>query len=265
MTKARISRSVSVASISVLLLSACGGAGGGSGLDLVEDDTLTVCAEVPYPPFEVEDPEAPSGYSGFDMDLAQAIADGLGVTMVVDEVGFDSLMDGLVFEYDMCDLAASAITITDERKEIINFSDPYYDSLQSILVSADSRIESSTDLVGKTVGVQQGTTGEAYANQNLPEGAKVQPYPGDAELWPALQGGHVDALLQDFPVNDEHAQDDPGYRVVEVFETDEQYGFAFAKGENENTELAGAINEQLSRLREDGTYDEIYQKYFDVQ
>lgn len=263
MTMPRSSPTIGVAAI-CLMLSACNN-GGGDDLGLVEEGALTVCSEVPYPPFEFEDPDAPSGYSGFDMDLVQAIADGLGVEMVVDEVGFDSLMNGLVFEYEMCDLAASAITITDERREILNFSDPYYDSLQSILVSADSGIASISGLAGKTVGVQQETTGEAYANKNLPEGAVVQPYPGDAELWPALQAGRIDAILQDFPVNDEHADNNRGYTVVEVFETDEHYGFAFAKGENENAELIEAINEHLAQLREDGTYDEIYQRYFDVR
>src|SRR5690606_7919053 len=158
------------------------------------------------------------------------------------EVGFDSIMDGKVFDYQLCDVAASAITITDERKEILDFSEPYYESLQSILVPAESGVTAAAGLAGKTVGVQQGTTGEAYAQQNLPDGVKVQPYPGDAELWPALKEGHIDAILQDFPVNDEHAQEDPAYEVVEVFETDEQYGFAFAKGENANPELAEAIN-----------------------
>ncbi|SEF18023.1 basic amino acid ABC transporter substrate-binding protein [Jiangella alba] len=266
---ARLTKITAAAAV-VAALAACGGDddGGstatgtqGADLALVQDGTLTVCSDVPYPPFEVESPDAPSGYSGFDMDLMQAIADGLGLQMAVQDVGFDPLQSGAVLAAGQCDLGASAMTITDERKQNLDFSDPYYDSLQSLLVPADSGITSIDDLVGKTVGVQQGTTGEIYAKEHLPEGAnEPQAFPSDAELWPALQAGNIAAILQDLPVNQEHARSDPGYEVVEEYQTDEQYGFAFAKGEK--TALLDAVNEQLQALRDDGTYDEIYAKYF---
>ncbi len=255
----------------VVVLAACGddgdgdatATGAGDDLELVQSGTLTVCSDVPYPPFEVEDPEAPSGYSGFDMDIAQAIADNLELELAVQDVGFDPLQSGAVLAAGQCDLGASAMTITDERKENLDFSDPYYDSLQSLLVPVDSGIESIDDLVGRTVGVQQGTTGETYAEENLPDGANpLQAFPSDGELWPALQAGNIDAILQDLPVNLEHQRADPNYQVVEEYETDEQYGFAFSKGEK--TALLEAVNEQLQALRDDGTYDEIYNRYFEV-
>ncbi|MEE6274000.1 ABC transporter substrate-binding protein [Georgenia wangjunii] len=255
-----------------LLLSACGGGdsgddatadGGsdsGSDLGLVSEGTLTACSEVPYPPFEVEDPDAPSGYSGFDIDLLQAIADGLELDLVVEDVSFDALQSGTVLAAGQCDVGASAITITEERAENIDFADPYYDSLQSLLASADSGITSIDDLAGKTVGVQAGTTGLNYTRENAPEGTEIVEYPGDGELWPALQAGQIDAILQDLPVNVEHATADDTYVIVEEYPTDEQYGFALAKGER--PELLEAINAELAELRDNGEYDRIYDSYF---
>ena len=255
-----------------LLLTGCGGddeptteAGGDTGtgapaadLGLIQDGTLTVCSDIPYPPFEVEDPASPSGYSGFDMDIMQAIADGLGLELAVQDVGFDPLASGTVLAAGQCDIGASAMTITEERKAALDFSDPYYDSLQSLLVPPDSDIAAIGDLAGKTVGVQTGTTGQSYATENAPD-AEIVDFPSDAELWPALQAGNIDAILQDLPVNIEHAKTE-GYQVVEEYPTDEQYGFAFAKGEK--TALLEAVNEQLQTMRDDGSYQEIYDKYF---
>jgi polar amino acid transport system substrate-binding protein len=254
-----------------MLLTGCGGddeptteqTGGDTGtpaadLGLIQEGTLTVCSDIPYPPFEVEDPDAPSGYSGFDMDIMQAIADGLGLELAVQDVGFDPLASGTVLAAGQCDIGASAMTITEERKAALDFSDPYYDSLQSLLVPPESDIAAIGDLAGKKVGVQTGTTGQSYATENAPD-AEIVDFPSDAELWPALQAGNIDAILQDLPVNIEHAKTE-GYEVVEEYPTDEQYGFAFAKGEK--AALLEAVNEQLQTMRDDGSYQEIYDKYF---
>ncbi|WP_043500294.1 transporter substrate-binding domain-containing protein [Georgenia sp. SUBG003] len=270
---ARTMRTAALAAGTALLLAACGGGGdggetpaGGGGatgaaaeFDLVEAGTLTACSEVPYPPFEVEDSSRPSGYGGFDIDLLQAIADNLGLELTVADVSFDALQSGTTLAAGQCDVGASAITITEERQANLDFSDPYYDSLQSLLVPADSDIESIDDLAGRNVAVQQGTTGQAYAEENAPE-ANLSDFPGDAEMWPALQAGQVDAILQDLPVNVEHAKADENYVIVEEYDTGEQYGFALAK--DGNPELLEAINTELQNLRDDGTYQEIYDSYF---
>lgn len=260
-----------IAALSALALSACGGdsgdgdaTGGGdgsaaAGLELVADGTLTVCSDIPYPPFEVEDADAPSGYSGFDMDIMQAIADNLGLTLSVQDVSFDALQSGTVLVAGQCDVGASAMTITPEREANLDFSDPYYDSLQSLLVPADSGVTSLAEFTG-TLGVQAGTTGQSYAEENAPDGVSLQEYPSDGELWPALQAGQIDGILQDLPVNVEHEKADATYTIVEQFQTDESYGFAFAKGEKPN--LLAAVNEQLQAMRDDGSYDEIYNGYF---
>jgi polar amino acid transport system substrate-binding protein len=250
-----------------LTLAACGGNDSGSGSDAgsegdaglqtVSSGTLTVCSDVPYPPFEDFDETSESGFKGFDIDIVQAIADGLDLELAVKDSSFDALQSGQALNAGQCDLAASAMTITEERQAALDFSEGYYDSQQSLLVPEGSDIASIDDLDGVKVGVQQGTTGKAYAEENA-TGAELVSFPSDAEMFQAIKAGQVDALLQDLPVNINH-QDAGGFSVVETYSTDESYGLAMKKG---NTELVEAVDEQLAALREDGSYDEIYNTYF---
>lgn len=270
----RLIQMAALAAAASLALAACGGGPGGDGdgegdgdasgdLELVTAGTLTVCSEVPYPPFEIEDNSAPSGYSGFDIDLVQAIADSLGLELMVQDVSFDGIQSGTAYASGQCDMGASAITITEERQANLDFSDPYYDSLQSLLVAEASGITGLADLAGQPVAVQATTTGEAYAQENAPEGTELISYPGDAEMWPALQAGQVVAILQDLPVNVTHAQEDPAYVIVEEYNTEESYGFAFGKDSNPN--LVAAVNEALQTMRDDGSYQELYDSYFSAE
>ncbi len=227
-------------------------------LETIEEGTLTVCSDIPYPPFEVQ---KAGEYTGFDMDLMKGIADGLGLEMVVQDSGFEGLQSGLSLNSNQCDIVASAMTITEEREANLDFTDPYYDSKQSLLVPADSDVASIDDLSGKKVGVQQGTTGKTYTQENAPEDAEIVSFPSDGEMFPAIKANQVEALLQDLPVNIEHTQDGD-FKIVEEYNTDEQYGFAVRQG---NTELLDAVNEQLQALRDDGKYDEIYDSYFSTE
>jgi polar amino acid transport system substrate-binding protein len=250
-----------------LSLAACGsdeegpGASGdaGSDLELVDAGTLTVCSEIPYKPFEYEED---GEFTGFDIDLVREIATRLDLELEVLPSAFEGLQSGAALNSQQCDLAASAMTITEEREENIDFSDGYYDSQQSLLVAADSDIASIEDLSGRKVGVQNNTTGEAYTRENAPEDAEIIGFPGDADMYNALEAGQVDALLQDLPVNIEHARDGR-YQIVEEFSTDEQYGFALEKDKSEN--LLAAVNEALQEMRDDGTYQEIYDTYFSTE
>ena len=244
-----------------LLLAGCASPNQGDNVyGTIKSGVLTMCADVPYPPFELEDSSAPTGYSGFDVEILTAIAEELGMTLEVVDSDFDALQSGLTLGAGQCDVGASAITITDKRKANIDFSDPYYDSLQSLLVAKNSGITSLEDLVGKSVAVQTGTTGEIYANKNAPAGVEIVSFPSDGELWPAIQAGQVQGILQDYPVNNQHAKDDAGYVVVAQYPTDEHYGIALAK--DKNPELLKYINEALKEIRDNGTYDRIYDKYF---
>lgn len=247
-------------------LTACGGSddgddsakdgGSASGVSTVSSGTLTVCSDVPYPPFEDFDESSESGFKGFDIDIVQKIADGLDLELAVKDSSFDALQSGQALNAGQCDLAASAMTITDERKAALDFSDGYYDSEQSLLVPDGSDITGIDDLDGVKVGVQQGTTGKSYTEENAPD-AEIVTFPSDAEMFQAIKAGQVDALLQDLPVNIDHEKAG-GFSVVETYSTDESYGLAMKKG----SPLVASVNEQLTEMRDDGSYDEIYDTYF---
>ena len=230
-----------------------------SSLDTVADGKLTVCSDVPYPPFEDFDKSSETGFKGYDIDIVTEIAKELDLDLEVRDSGFDGLQGGLEFAANKCDLGASAMTITDERKKNIDFSESYYDSKQSLLVPAGSAIKTIDDLKGKKVGVQKGTTGESYANKNA-KGAKIVVFPSDGEMWPAIKGGQVDALLQDLPVNLEHEKAG-GFSIVQEYDTDESYGIAMKKG----SALLEPVNEALATIKESGRFQEIYDSYFSTK
>ncbi len=254
---------LAAATLAALALSSCGSDDSGTtstGADVIEAGTLTVCSDVPYPPFEDFDKGSELGFKGYDVDIVNEIAERLDLELTIKDSSFDALQSGQALNAGQCDLAASAMTITDDRKKNLDFSDGYYDSQQSLLVPADSDIASIDDLDGVKVGVQQGTTGKTYTEENA-DGAKIVTFPSDAEMFQAIKAGQVDALLQDLPVNLDHTKDGQ-FKVVETYETDEQYGFAIKKG---NSQLVEDVNGALDEMREDGTYDEIYNKYFEVE
>jgi polar amino acid transport system substrate-binding protein len=264
MTPKNSVRLLALASAFALSLSACGSDDGGgnggasdSGLDLVKAGTLTVCSDVPYPPFEDFDKGSELGFKGFDVDIVKSIAEEMDLKLQIRDSSFDTLQSGLAPSSGQCDMAASAMTITDERKQNLDFSDGYYDSKQSLLVPSGSDISSIDDLGGKKVGVQQGTTGKSYAEENA-KGAQLVTFPSDAEMYSAIKAGQVDALLQDLPVNLDHTKDGK-FEIVETYDTDEEYGFAIKKG---NSELVDEVNKALTELRDSGDYQKIYDQYF---
>ncbi len=257
-------RALALTAVLALTLAACNGDDttdvDAADLDLVAAGTLTVCSEVPYEPFQFEDPAAPSGYSGFDIDLMQEIADRSGLDLVVVNTGFEGLTSGAEMAAGTCDVAASAITITEERAANVDFSNEYYSAIQSLLVPADSAIGSIDDLVeGVTVGVQSGTTGAAYAEENVP-GAEIRSYEGGGDLFTALEAGAIDAILQDEPVNANRAEQDANVVVIETYDTGEDYGFALVQGRTDG--LLDLINSTLADMRDDGFYDELFDSYF---
>jgi polar amino acid transport system substrate-binding protein len=261
----RIRRVGAMLAVTALVLAACDGNGDEEAaegdLELVSAGQLTVCSDVPYPPFEFEDDEAPSGYSGFDIDLVQEIADRLDLELVVQEAGFEGIQSGASLTAGQCDLAASAITINEERAQNVNFSDPYYDAEQSLIVLTDSDVTGLDDLEGESLGVQGQTTGADFAEENAPDGAQVVEFDQGPDIYTGMLAGQVVAGLQDLPVNLEQAEEDERFEVVETFETGEQYGFAAAVDDDA---LIDAVNEALAEMQEDGSYDEIYDRYFAI-
>jgi polar amino acid transport system substrate-binding protein len=234
------------------------GAAPAEDLGLLNGETLAVCTDSPYQPFEFEEG---GEFQGFDVDLVNTIADALGVEAAYQVTPFDAIQSGAALNARQCDLAASAMTITEERAQNLAFSDPYFDADQSLLIrQADAGTYASlADLGGQRIGVQASTTGARYAEDNAPEGAEIVEYPDASAAFQALQGGEIAGVLQDFPVNAYFATQNDTVTVVEQYATGEQYGFATQK---DNTGLIDAINQQLEAMRADGTYDEIYMEWF---
>src|SRR5918998_6678852 len=226
-----------------LTLAACGDdddGGDSAGGDGGGGESLRVCSDIPYAPFEFEGDDGE--YTGFDMELMREVANRLDREMEVIDQPFEGIW--LAPAAGECDIVASAMTITEERAEEALFTDPYFDADQSLLVRADDEDQYATldDLAGATIGVQTDTTGETYANENTPDGAEISGFPDADALFLALQAGEIDAVLQDFPVNAYRAQEDEEVVVTETFPTGEQYGFATSQ---DNQELVDQVNEQL--------------------
>ncbi len=228
-----------------------------SGIETITPGTLTVCSDVPYAPFEDFDESSPSGFKGFDVDIVTAVAEGLDLDLVIKDSSFDALQSGQALNAKQCDIAASAMTITEDRQKNLDFSDGYYETAQSILVPEGSDITSIEDLAGRKVGVQQGTTGKDYAEEHAPD-AKIVSFPSDAEMFQAIKAGQVDALLQDLSVNTAH-EAGGGFTLIDLESSREVYGLALTKG---NTALLEAVNEQLTALRDSGDYQKLYDSYF---
>lgn len=229
---------------------AAGGDDTTADVSLLDEGKLTVCTNPPYEPFEYEED---GQVVGLDMDIVGEVAEDLGVELEVKITPFEGIQSGADLDSGNCDVVASGITITEEREGKMDFSDPYFDADQGLLVPADSGVASLEDLEGLTVGVQTATTGQTFAEDN---GLDVVEFEDLGLQVEALRGGTVDAIINDIAVLGPHAGED--FDVATTFPTGEQYGLGIKTG---NTALLDAVNATLERIASDGTYEEIYTKY----
>ena len=246
-----------VATLSLsLFAAACGGdsGSGDDGLQTVASGKLTVCTDAPYAPFEYEGDDGE--LTGYDIEILREVGARVDLELEAKIVPFDGIL-GLL-EAEECDVVGSAVTITDERAEQVDFSESYYSADQSLLAKTDSGMSGIADVDGEQLGVQSGTTGEAYAEEHA-AGATIVAFEGAAELFAALESGQIIAILQDAPVNSLRAQLDDTLRLVEIFETGENYGFAVKTG---NSAMLDTVNEGLAELRANGRFDEIFEQFF---
>ena len=223
---------------------------------LVTDGSLTVGSDLDFPPMEQLNGDQPEG---FDVDLMTAIAKEMDLTIdYLPPQVFDSLP--ALVNAGKFDVIASSMTINDDRKKIIVFSDAYFESNQSIAMKEGSTYNSPADLKGQKVAVQSGTTGEQWATENLkPVGATIVPFKKTSEAFAALQAGNVGAVVNDLPITAEFVKDaNKGLAIVKQIPTGELYGFGVAM---ENPELAVAINTALKAVRDSGEYKTIYEKW----
>jgi polar amino acid transport system substrate-binding protein len=190
--------------------------------------------------------------------MVDLVAAKLGVQQEIIDMPFDNIQSGAAFDSGQCDLGAAAMTITEARKQNIDFSDPYFEATQALLVQEASGITEPAQLAGKKVGVQNSTTGQEYAETNI-SGAEIVVFEDLGLLLTAVQTGEVAAGINDNGPLLDFAKKNPGLAVTAEFDTDEQYGFGVRKG---NTALLQAINEAIAASRADGSYNRIYEKWF---
>ncbi|NHD16285.1 transporter substrate-binding domain-containing protein [Actinopolyspora sp. BKK1] len=242
----------------VAAVAGCGSGGGeAKGIPLVQQGQLTTCTNPPYEPFESR---KNGEIVGFDMALIDLVAEDLGVPQEVTTAPFETIQSGQALNVGNCDIAASAITVTDVRKENFDFSEPYFQASQALLVPKSSGVNSLDQLEGKTVGYQKGTTGEKYAKEHAkPKGITIKQYADLGLLYPALKNGQIDAVIADDFVLRDFVQQNPDYEMSKKFDTSESYGFGVESGSDK---LRKKINEVLARAKQDGTYDRLHEKWF---
>ncbi len=220
---------------------------------------IVVGTEPTFPPFESKD-EA-GNFVGFDIDMVKAIAAKQGFEVEFKDLPFDSLIPAL--QSGQIDLIASGLSITDERRKAVDYSDPYIDAGLSIAVRKNNdTIKSSADLKGKSAAVQQGATGAKKAEELQKAGTlkEVRQFPTVPLAMMELAKGSVDVVINDRPVSEAFVAAQPGQIKLldEVIDAD-SYGIAVRKG---NTELLAKINAGLSTIKADGTLTGIKDKYF---
>ncbi|MER6675611.1 basic amino acid ABC transporter substrate-binding protein [Streptomyces sp. NPDC000983] len=225
------------------------------GVELVKAGQLTTCTHLPYPPFQSE---IDGKVQGFDVALIDLVAENLGVEQEILDTPFENFKTGAFLNSGECDLAAAGMTITEERKKNVDFSDPYFEATQAVLADKDSGVTSFADLKGKKVGAQAQTTGEDYAKS---QGLDPVSFESSDAVLNGLRTGQVDAVVIDYPVVQGWLKDKANadaFEVAEQINTGEQYGFTVKKG---NTALLTAVNKALTDAKADGTYKEIYEKW----
>jgi ABC-type amino acid transport substrate-binding protein len=216
---------------------------------------LLVGSDIPYVPFEFGDPP---DYDGFDMDLMHEVADRLRLELEIQKTPFDTIFRDLA--QGKFDMVASSNTITEERKKIVDFSLPYFNADQSLMVRRDSGISSIDDLAGRRVGVQLGGTGEHWARERLTE-SEIRTYDVVVDAFVALGAGQVDGVINDFPSSKYAEREYANLIVVQTVSTDERYGLVFPQ---QSDSLREAVNATLLEMKADGTLNAIYQKWFEI-
>ncbi|MEK4567535.1 transporter substrate-binding domain-containing protein [Bacillus sp. FSL K6-3458] len=238
----------------VLVMAACGsksdsGSGEGKG-------TYKIGIDVTYPPFEFEK----GGKTvGIDVDLINAIAKDQGFKVKLEAMDFSGIIPAM--QAGQLDVGMGGMSITDERKKKVDFSDPYFDAGLTVVVKKDSSIKSIDDLKGKKLAVKNGTTGAKFATDNADKyGYEVVQFNDSPSMFQEVSNGNADALIEDYPViTYAIAQQDLKLKTVGDRLNGDQYGISVMKGKNQD--LLKKINKGLENLKKNGEYDKIIEKY----
>ena len=254
---------LALAVLFVFSLAACGSTDTGSDAKTGDSATLTInegvltmATNASFPPYEYYDGDK---IVGIDAEIAAIIAEKLGLELKIEDVEFDSIIPGV--QSGKYDMGMAGMTVTDERKEKVNFSDSYAKGVQVVIVSENGAIASIDDLKGKKIGVQQSTTGDIYASDDFGE-ENVTKYANGNVAVEALKAGKVDCVIIDNEPAKAYVKANTGLKILETSYADEDYAISFNK---DNTKLQEKVNEALKELIADGSVKQIVDKYIPAE
>lgn len=247
---------------------ACGGSKDSETTDESADNTLVMATNAEFPPYEYHENDADGNDQivGIDAEIAQAIADKLGMELTIEDMEFDSIIASV--QSGKADFGMAGMTVTDERKESVNFTTSYAKGVQVVIVPKDSPIASVDDLSAEganyTVGVQTSTTGDLYATWDLEdEGlATIERYSKGADAVNALLNEKIDCVIIDNEPAKAFVAANDGLKILDTSYADEDYAICIAK---DNTELLDKVNTALEELIADGTVQSIIDKYISAE
>ncbi|MFL6561768.1 MAG: transporter substrate-binding domain-containing protein [Bacillus sp. (in: firmicutes)] len=240
-----------------IFIAACGSSKETSGEQDKAGKVYKVGVDTTYPPFEFKDG---NDYKGIDIELINAIAKNQGFDIELSPMDFGGIIPAM--QANQLDVAIAGMSITDDRKKVVDFSTPYFDAGLTVVVKEDnSNIKSVENLKGKKVAVKKGTTGAKFAQDNASKlGITVVQFNDSPAMFQEVANGNADALIEDYPViSYAIAQKDLGLKIVGDRLNGDQYGIAVLKGKN--TDLLKKIDAGLAELKKDGTYDKILKTY----
>ena len=226
-------------------------------LTTVEAGKLTMATNAAFPPYEMTTDAGE--FEGIDIETAQAIADKLGLELQIDDMDFDAAL--LAVQQGKSDMVMAGVTVTDERQNVMDFTDSYATGIQSIIVKEDSDIASVDGLAGKKIGTQRGTTGYLYCSDDFGD-ENVVAYDDGLTAVQMLNNGQVDCVVIDNAPAKEFVAANPGLKLLDTAYVEESYAIGIGKG---NTELKDAINTALEELKADGTLQAIVDKYITAE
>ena len=223
---------------------------------------LHMATNAAFPPYEMVADDG--SFEGIDVEIAGAIAEKLGLTLVVDDMDFGSIITAVQTGKE--DIAMAGLTVTDERKENVDFTDSYATGVQVVIVTEDSDIASIDDLTGKQIGCQESTTGYIYCSDTPENGGygeeNVTAFPNGANAVQALISGKVDCVVIDSQPAQEFVKQNEGLKILDTEFVTEDYAIGVSK---DNTALRDAVNTALKELIDDGTVQSILDKYISAE
>lgn len=232
-----------LAAVMTLSLAGCGGN---------KKTTLVMATNAEFPPYEYHDGDK---IVGIDAEIAQAIADDMGLELVIEDMQFDSIVPAV--QSGKADIGIAGMTVVEDKLQNVDFSIPYTTATQVVIVKEDSPITSPADLNGKKIGVQLGTTGESFASEDIAD-AVIERYNKGFEAVQALSQGKVDAVIIDDEPAKVFVSENEGLIILDEEYTVEDYAIAIAK---DNHELLEQVNASLEKLKASGKLQEIIDKY----